>query len=117
MIELTLPWPSPILSPNSRVHHMARARAAREARSEAWSIVQSEHGGKIFSSDRTNLPISFTFYPPDARHYDTDGIYSRLKAAQDGIADALAIDDRLFRPVTIDWGEITLGGKVVVRIG
>ena len=36
------------------------------------------------------------FYPPDKRKRDDDGLLSSMKAARDGIADALGIDDSRF---------------------
>ena len=39
-----------------------------------------------------------------------------MKGAEDGIALALGVDDSHFYPQAPHWGEVTPGGKVVVRL-
>lgn len=56
------------------------------------------------------------FYPPDKRRRDDDGLLSSMKAARDGIADALGIDDHRFVSHPYVKEEVRKGGAVVVRI-
>lgn len=44
-----------------------------------------------------DIPISFTFIPPDNRG-DRTNFPNRLKPAIDGIADALGVNDKRFLP-------------------
>ncbi len=39
-----------------------------------------------------------------------------MKAAQDGVADALRIDDVNFIPEKPEWGEVVRGGKVILKL-
>ena len=118
MMIVKLPWPDRILSPNSRAHHMARAKAAREARAWAKTLTQAEFTNlKMPYQDNDNIPLSFTFCFPDARERDSDNLNSMMKAARDGIADALGINDSRFWPTKQLRGPQVDGGKVIVRIG
>lgn len=61
------------------------------------------------------LPMRWTFHPPRAGRFDRDNAVGRCKALQDGIADALGIDDSRFVPTYL-IGEPVKGGRVVVEI-
>ena len=52
----------------------------------------------IRQDDDGPIPVRITFYPPDARRRDDDNMIGSFRAARDGIADALGVDDRRFRP-------------------
>ena len=45
------------------------------------------------------IDVSIRFYPPDNRHRDADNMVAMLKHGLDGIADALGVNDRRFKPV------------------
>ena len=62
-----------------------------------------------------DIPISFTFYPPDNRG-DRCNFPVRLKPLIDGIADALKVNDKRFLP-SYHFGLPEKVGKVVVVIG
>ena len=110
MIEITLSWPSRALWQNHRSHWAAHARAKRTARREAWALALPAKG-----IERPYL--RFAFHPPDNRSRDLQNMPATQKAAIDGIADALGIDDKHF---LIAWPmafESTVkGGAVVVTI-
>lgn len=55
--------------------------------------------------------------PPTRGRRDLDNAYAAMKPTLDGIAQALEIDDSLFRPVLLDWGEAKRPGKVILTIG
>lgn len=42
------------------------------------------------------MHMHIQFRAPDRRRYDRDNLVARMKAAIDGIADALGVDDHLF---------------------
>lgn len=115
MITITLPWPHPILFPNAakKEHWMPCAEAKRNARAFAKYTVAGMH----VQPPTTPCRVTYIFHKPDHRVRDLDGCHSAMKSAQDGIADALGIDDRHFHPVSLDWGENVSGGQVVVTIG
>ncbi len=62
------------------------------------------------------LHLWITFFPPDKRRYDDDNIFARFKAARDGIADGLGVDDSRFVSHPLLSDKIKKGGQVHVRI-
>jgi crossover junction endodeoxyribonuclease RusA len=113
LIELS--WPAKQLSPNARIHHMARHRYAKAAKTEAgWATKAARpfHWGSDGPFD-----VHIIAYPPKTwREGDNDNFIARLKAHFDGIAAALGVNDRLFGAPTIKWADRTERGKVVIRI-
>jgi crossover junction endodeoxyribonuclease RusA len=69
---------------------------------------------------RGRVPASglrFEFFPPDRRRRDIDGCIGALKAAIDGIAEALGIDDsRLAMKFPERFGEPVKRGLIRVTI-
>jgi hypothetical protein len=102
-LSIMLPWPDKKLSPNARVHPLALYRAKKKAKGDARletlafvSAVQARFGrGWWHSCPRLRVSIAAT--PKDNRRRDEDNLQASLKAALDGIADALGIDDHKFR--------------------
>jgi Holliday junction resolvase RusA-like endonuclease len=111
-IELALPWPSPRLNPNARQHWSALAKAKKRARADAFVRVRSL-GHRIPAG--VPLRLSLRFAPPTRARRDLDNLLASCKAALDGVAEALGVDDSRFRPV-LDWAPPERGGVVYVRI-
>lgn len=100
---VTLPWPDKRLSPNARVHWRVKADATRKAREDAAiALYAAARGGmrelRAALVGDGPIPIKVSFYPPDGRHRDDDNLVSSVKAARDGLAAALGVNDRRFRP-------------------
>jgi crossover junction endodeoxyribonuclease RusA len=113
-VRVTLSWPEKVLSPNARVHWRVRARAVKVCRSMALWLTREAVGwprGPHWAS----AAVNYTFCPPDKRARDRDNIIASLKSAQDGIADALGIDDSKFQ-TTYSMGSPVKGGAVIVTI-
>ena len=110
---IELPWPDARLSPNGRYHWSKVAQAKKAAKRTAHYAVLEAKIGKI-ETDR--VVIRYSFHPPDRRLYDLDNLVARMKAAADGIANALNVNDRIFRPVINPLREVVKGGKVVVEL-
>ena len=55
-------------------------------------------------------------YPTDRRRRDADGLLSSLKAALDGIAKAMGVDDSRFVPHPWIKDEVRKGGEVRIRV-
>lgn len=106
---ISLPWPAKELSPNyrSRTHH-GKARATKTARTLAW--------GMTLEAKAQGTLLTVTFNPPDRQRRDRDNMIASTKAFQDGIADALKVNDHIFDP-EYRVGNPTPGGRVVVEIG
>jgi crossover junction endodeoxyribonuclease RusA len=107
--NIFLPWPPRELSPNARVHRLAKARIARIYRQDCYLLAKTS--GVHLPPGRH--PVKILFCPPDKKRRDLDNCLASIKAGLDGVAEALGVDDRLFRPVTIDFGETT--GRVLVQ--
>lgn len=112
---ITLPWPDKRLSPNARLHWRKRVGPKQAAKIAAgWATVAA----KVHRDDlplEGPIPITVTFYAPDNRRRDMDNLIASLKAAQDGIADALGVDDHRFEP-SYRRGEPCKPGRVEIEI-
>jgi hypothetical protein len=116
-VKISLPWPSAKLSPNARLHWRAKVGPKQDAkRIAAWTTVAAQGFYRMREALRATegrIALTVTFYPPDRRHRDDDNMIASFKAARDGIADALSVDDRRFRP-TYCFGEPEKPGRVEV---
>lgn len=117
-LVIALPWPDRRLSPNARVHWRPKAAITAKARADAHFLALEAAGYRLgtIRADLTGeapIPLTITFYPPDKRHRDDDGMISSFKSARDGLADALHVNDRRFRPHYI-FAEPERPGRVEV---
>lgn len=112
-MKAILPWPPKELSPNARLHWAKKAKAVKAYRQECMVLARNA-GLSVTWPGPVHLWV--TFYRPDRRRYDDDGIFSRFKAGRDGLADALAIDDIRFVYHPYLHDEVRKGGEVVVVI-
>ena len=81
----------PDLSPNARIHYMARSRAVNAARRAAYfctldCAIQADDGVSI----RYDVKIGM---PRNGKKRDDDNAVAMLKAYVDGIADGLHLPD------------------------
>jgi crossover junction endodeoxyribonuclease RusA len=112
-LVISLPWPDPALSPNARTHWRALTEHKATARTCARYLA-IEAGAKAHTFPaRPNVKV--TFNPPDNRRRDMDNAIASNKAAQDGIADAIGVDDSRWR-VFYAMGDPTPKGNVIVEV-
>ena len=109
---IDLPWPPAALSPNARKHWRVLAKAKADYR-QRCAVYASLGRVKLGAG---LIHVSIVFCPPDRRSYDLDNLHARIKAGLDGMCDALGVNDRQFRPVTVDFGEVVKGGAVRVAL-
>lgn len=95
MSHILLPWPSRDVHPNSRPHFMAKARATKRMRRDAYYAAKA--AGVRVDAPEGPIAVKVTFYPPNKRKRDEDGCTASCKAYLDGIAEALGVDDNRFR--------------------
>lgn len=98
---IVLPWPDPRLNPNARTHWAILAKVKKQARADAFTLTTVAiplKDKRAIAAQEGRIEIEVRFYPPDARLRDDDNAIASFKAARDGIADALGVDDRRFRP-------------------
>lgn len=111
-MRVELPWINPVLSPNARTHWAKLSRAKKKARQDAATVCSGYRGEKPSSGP---VRVSLTFCAPDKRRRDLDNAIASMKAALDGVSDALGIDDNEFI-LTARWGDVRKGGAVVVEV-
>lgn len=93
MIAVTLPWPDRRLHPNHRSHWAEKAKAVKIARATAHKAALEVGIRRTGAGLPQALKVTPIFYPPNMHAHDIDGLLSSMKAAFDGIADAIGIDD------------------------
>lgn len=103
MITITLPWPPSILSPNARAHWSKKNKPRQAAIHDGYYAARVAYTGQpVLAPAYANIAMTMLFYPPRNSHYDVDNLLARSKAAIDGIAKALGVNDKQFRPITVD---------------
>jgi Holliday junction resolvase RusA-like endonuclease len=114
--EIVLPWPERVLHPNARPHWSVKRKAVKLARHAAYILAYDAGWKPETPWPEGPLHIWIDGYPKDRRRRDADGLLSSLKAALDGIADAMGVDDRRFVPHPWVKDEVRKGGEVRIRI-
>ncbi len=98
--SLILSYPPRQLSPNGRYHWAQVARCSKKAKSEGTLLTKVEMQKREIVIDPKNISkvsIKYFFAPPDRRARDDDNLIRMMKPYRDGIAEALGVDDKLFR--------------------
>ena len=109
---IRLSWPRRALWENEGASRMVKAAAKRMQRKEAWALTIDAK----WPSDATAV-LSFRFCPPDRRRRDTHNLPATMKAAIDGIADAMRVDDVGFRcEFPTEFGPVEKGGAVYIEL-
>lgn len=103
------PWPPRELSPNCNVSWKAKIIPRKEYK-ELWRSQSFMLGVRPAAF----VSLNITFFPPNNKSRDLDNLLASIKLGLDGLAQGLNIDDKLFRPITIDIGEPVKGGNIVV---
>ncbi|MCX5592811.1 hypothetical protein [Alcaligenes endophyticus] len=104
-LVLMLPWPDMSLMPNRKNgrHWLSSHGAKVKARRDGSVVALAEMGrAKLHHSGR--VPIRITFMSPDNRARDIDNLLACIKPQLDGIAKAINVDDKYFRPMVLDEG-------------
>lgn len=101
-----LPWPDKRLTPNAkrRTHwrtYRPFIKADRATGSTLTCVSISLRDKRAIAATEGKIALTITFYPPDKRKRDDDGMISAFKHMRDGIADALGVDDHRFRPTYV----------------
>lgn len=115
---VTLPFPSPRLSPNARQHWRQHAEAKKQARADAHWETLRQLGFKAIrkiAASEGKIELTVRFYPPDRRKRDDDNMVAGFKSLRDGIASAIGVDDNRFKP-TYEFGEPEAPGRVEIEI-
>lgn len=111
-MTIILPWPSTDLTPHAKGGWRKKAKATKAAREAAFWLAKE---AKVRTNPKAVLRV--TYHPPDRAKRDCANMHGRMKAAIDGIADAMGCDDNGFQvhfPAT--FANVVKGGRVVVEI-
>jgi hypothetical protein len=111
--EIFLPWPDRRLSPNSRGHWATLARSKKKAKQDAYYAALEAGIGKITAD---SLTVRYSFFPPSHRPYDLDNLVASMKAAADGIAMAVGVDDSKWNIKISPLGSVERNGMVKVGL-
>lgn len=108
-----LPWPDKRLSPNARQHWAALAKAKRTAKLYTYHLALEAGVTKI---DADKVLVRYSFFPPSRRAYDLDNLVASMKAAADGLALAIGVDDSKWEIAISPRGPVEKNGMVKVDI-
>lgn len=105
-LTVILTLPPRELSPNWRGHFMAKARAVRKYRQQAWGEamfqIQQAQGSVPWWKNAT---LKATFWFSDLRRRDRDNLLASLKPAFDGLADAhVVVNDSCITYLPVEIG-------------
>lgn len=109
---LILPWFDSILSPNNKAHWRAKNKP-KQLQRDAGFYIASEAG---IPPKQDTYHLKIIFHPPDRKHRDLDNCLASIKAALDGVSKAWRINDKDFRPITIDFGGVVKHGKITIEV-
>jgi crossover junction endodeoxyribonuclease RusA len=115
-VKVELPFPSPQLFPN-RMKGKAWASIYKikgECRETAFYLTKQEK--RTWTWNGGNIKLKLTFVMPDKRQRDIDNCLAASKSLLDGMADALQVNDKFFRPIEINWVEGKKPGALIVEI-
>lgn len=114
---IILPWFDSALSQNARVHWAVKAGHVKAARQRAYHLaMRAGFNADTFAGYDGRIHVWIDFYAKTRNYPDHDNALSACKAYLDGIADALAVNDKRFVPHPFVKDETFKGGKIVMRL-
>ena len=103
-IVIRLPFPAPELFPNRKNgKHWGATNWIKSQQLDAGFFAAKAAGS--FIAPDGYIPLSLLYLTPDKRHRDCDNMLAASKALLDGVALALGIDDKRFKPILIDFAQ------------
>ena len=102
-MKIVMPWPDKKLTTNAkrRKHWRIYNPAIKADRQRGYdeTLAQTPYAAaRKALKGNALIACQVTFYPPDRRRRDDDGMIAAFKHMRDGICDALQIDDVRLRP-------------------
>lgn len=118
-LSIELPYPAKELNPNTRCHWAVKAKAAKQAKHDAFWATYAAGGNRMFE-DKPIKKIEYQLVvrPKTNRRRDDDNIISAGKSARDSIAEAIGVNDTVFRCTGVEWEKPIKGepGRVLFQI-
>jgi len=114
---IRLPFPPASLFPNRKNgKHWSVTKQVKQAYRNGASLLTSAVMSG-FSDAGGDIPVSIVFVAPDKRNRDLDNCLAAAKPQIDGIADALGVNDKRFRPILLNYVAGDKPGAMLVAIG
>jgi crossover junction endodeoxyribonuclease RusA len=116
-VELSYPA-SELMQNRSAGQHWSFSHAAKVAqKDEAYLLTRQAIVSSGFEAkDGATYRIEMEFCPPDKRVRDVSNLHAAMKAALDGIAKAMGVDDKTFKQHTQTEGQVHVRGRVIVKV-
>lgn len=112
---LRLPYPDKLLWPNGRTRSpQAKARKIKSHKQMAWGSALAARAG--FTPGKSVGLHIIVHAKRTGPLPDKDNVVAACKSYQDGIAQALGIDDKHFATPTVEFAS-TRTGEFVIRVG
>jgi crossover junction endodeoxyribonuclease RusA len=113
---IKLPFPAKELFPNKKngKHWGATVAIKNNQKKHGYYVTRA---AGTFEDKGGNIPLSLLYLTPDKRHRDCDNMLAASKALLDGVAAALGVDDKRFKPILIDWVLGPKEGGLIVAVG
>jgi hypothetical protein len=112
---IRLAWPPRALFPNARSpSKFAHAASVKRYRRDCGWDARSQ-GVRTADGFKGKLGVRITFHPPKGVRFDRDNAIAAFKHGQDGVVDALGIDDGKWL-TEYAFGERVDSGLVVVEV-
>jgi len=116
---IRLPFPDAALFPNRKNgKHWTTTSAIKTAQNkDSFYITKASMNAVGPQEWSDHIPLSLTYIMPDKRHRDMDNCLAASKAILDGMADALGVNDKRFKPILIDWVHGDKEGALIAAVG
>ncbi len=115
LFAFQLDYPDRKLSPNARGKWVLKEEARKLAKVEGYTSARKAMESQAFELSDA-YAVDITFCPPDRRHRDIDNAFASIKNHLDGACQALGINDKSFKKVTLQFSEPVKNGRVDVAI-
>ena len=114
-----LPFPdSELMQNRNSGRHWSYAHEAKTTQKLAayLSTRQAITSAYFEAQDGAVYRVEMEFNPPDKRRRDVSNLHAAMKAALDGIAEAMGVDDSRFTEHQQRMGAMHYQGRVVVKV-
>ncbi len=112
-MRVEIPWPPVELSPNYKNTYWTAKQSAKEKyRNDCFYVTRATN---ITFGKTINIPLKITFHPKTKRFPDLDNCLSWAKYGLDSVAKAWGVNDKQFRPITLDFGDSVKNGKIIIE--
>lgn len=119
MLIIRLPFPDKSLMPNKKNgKHWTSTVARKDGQKRDAYILTGDAMKKAGPQTwPEHIPLSMMYLTPDKRHRDLDNLLAASKALIDGMAQALGVDDKRFKPILIDAVLGPKEGGLIAAVG